>query len=98
MKRNGEASRADYERRMQDEWAKKSFAFYDADGNIHTIDFEPSWYTNSMKLDGRHVLGLEKTSEQDAEWYRRERRFWIAVGIQAVAVLSLAVTVLLHVL
>ena len=98
MKRHGEEARAGYEKRMQDKWGKKSFAFYDADGNIHTIDFVPGMYTHSMMLDNRHVLGLEKTNEQNARLYRMDRRFWIATCIQAVAVLALAVTVLLHVL
>lgn len=98
MKRHGENGRAEYEQRMEDEWGRNSFAFHDADGNIHTIDFVPGMYTESMKLDNRHLLGLEQTREQNAKIQRMDDRFWVATCIQAVAVLALAVTVLLHIL
>lgn len=98
MKRHGEKARAEYEKRMQDEWGKKSFAFYDAEERVHTVDFKPGRYSNSLLLDDRHPLGLERTKQQDAEIYRMKARFWTVTCIQAVAVLALAVTVLLHIL
>ena len=98
MQRHGEKARAEYEKRMQDEWGKKSFAFYDAEERVHTVDFKPGRYGNGLLLDDRHPLGLERTKQQDAEIYRMNARFWTATCIQAVAVLALAVTVLLHIL
>jgi hypothetical protein len=98
MKRHGEKARAEYEKRMKDEWGKQSFAFYDAEERVHTIDFRPGICSNGLLLDDRYPLGLERTREQDAEIYRMNARFWTATCIQAVAVLALAVTVLLHIL
>ena len=98
MKRHGENGRAEYEKRMQNEWCRKSFAFYDADGNLHTIDFAGREAWRCVMLDGRYTLVEMKNADNDWKIRRIESRLWITVGILSVSVLALGVTILLHIL
>lgn len=98
MQRHGESGHAEYERRMKDEWGRKSFAFYDADGNLHTVDFAGREAWRCVMLDGRYTLAEVKNADNDWKIRRIESRLRITVGLLSASVLALGVTILLHIL